>query len=43
MLEGRLVLCWMLGWYWYVRQDGTMLDVQLLLSGCSVGDILNVT
>ena len=37
------MLCWMLGWYIYGRQDGTMLDVQLVLSGCSVGDVLDVT
>ena len=35
--------CWVLGWFWYGRQDGTMVDGQLVLSGFSVDDVLDVT
>jgi hypothetical protein len=41
MLEGRLVLCWMLGWYLFGREVGTMSDVRLvrfwMFFGCYVG------
>jgi hypothetical protein len=42
MLEGRLVLCWMLGWNLFGREVGAMSDVKLVSSGCSIGAMLDV-